>query len=94
MSWQAFGAGAALGFLHWLIFYKSLQKLFSKQGFAKRRGIGVKFACLRILITVALGAGAIRCLNLSAVELAVGFALAFNIGRLYMLKSSRQTLEE
>ena len=94
MSWQALGAGAVLGALHWLIFCKSLQKLFSKQVFAQKRGTLIKFACLRTLITVGLAVCAIRYLNLAAVEFAVGFVLAFNIGRFYMLKNGRRTLEE
>lgn len=94
MSWQALGAGVGVGALHWLIFYKSLQKLFSKQVLSKARGKGIKFACLRMLITIGLAIWFIRYLNLAAAEFALGFAAAFNAGRIYALKNSRRTLEE
>lgn len=94
MICTAFGAGFAIGLLHWYIFYKSAQKLFSQQVFIKRRGKVIKFACFRILVTVSLSTLAIRYFHLPAAALAAGVAVGFNAGRIFFLTNSKRTMRK
>lgn len=90
MNILAFAFGLALGIMHWFFFVISIKKLFAKKEKCIGRGISALVALSRLAVTIGLGTGAILCLGLPALGVAVGLLVGFNACRIpFLVKSSR-----